>query len=32
MKKWLPLIVIGILVFYAYSSGKGFYNSTIKLN
>ncbi|CAL2088439.1 LemA protein [Tenacibaculum sp. 190524A05c] len=33
MKKWLvPLLVIGALVIYAYSSGKGFYNSTIKLN
>ncbi|CAL2060049.1 LemA family protein [Tenacibaculum sp. 190524A05c] len=33
MKKWLvPLLVIGALVMYAYSSGKGFYNSTIKLN
>ncbi len=33
MKKWLvPLLVIGAIVLYAYSSGKGFYNSAIKLN
>lgn len=33
MKKWLvPLLVIGAIVLYAYSSGKGFYNSTIELN
>jgi LemA protein len=33
MKKWLvPLLVIGAFIIYAYSSGKGFYNSTIKLN
>jgi LemA protein len=33
MKKWLvPVLIIGALILYAYSTGKGFYNSTIKLN
>lgn len=30
MKKWLvPLIIVGVLVFYAFSSAKGFYNTAI---
>lgn len=32
MKKWLiPLIIIGILVFWVFSSAKGFYNNGIEL-
>tara|TARA_R110002049_G_scaffold71370_2_gene183920 strand:+ start:10526 stop:11122 length:597 start_codon:yes stop_codon:yes gene_type:complete len=32
MKKWLPLIIIGILVIGLYSWGKGFNNTAVNLN
>jgi len=33
MKKWLvPLLVVGALVLYVFSSGKGFYNTAVQLN
>ena len=31
MKKWLPLIIIGLLVYVAYSWGKGFNNEAVVL-
>ena len=31
MKKYLPLIIIAIIAFWAYSSSKGFYNKAITL-
>ena len=31
MKKWLPLIIIGLLIYVAYSWGKGFNNEAVVL-
>ena len=31
MKKWLPLIIIGVLLYLAYSWAKGFNNEAVVL-